>query len=113
VTSASGPAPDATPNGSWVKVRLESTGSTINWYLNGALVDSYDNSGGFYTAGNIFLGLTDPFNSVNPAGGVVIDNVAVVPEPTSSILCVLCSLVVITRRSMRRQPQRSVVRFCH
>ena len=72
-------------NGSWVQVRIESSGSTINWYLNGALVDSYDNSGGFYSAGNIFLGTTDPFNSVNRAGGTIIDNVVVedmvVPEP--------------------------------
>jgi hypothetical protein len=113
VSSASGPAPDATPNGSWVKVRLESTGSTVNWFLNGALVDSYNNSGGFYTAGNIFLGLTDPFNSVNLAGGVVIDNVAVVPEPASSVLCVLCSLAALMRRPMRRSPQRPAVRVGH
>jgi hypothetical protein len=86
-TGAGGPGPDATPNGSWVKVQIESVGSTINWYLNGALVNSYDNSAGFYTGGNIFLGATDPFNSVNPAGGTIVDNiVVVVPEPATFAL---------------------------
>ena len=87
-SGAGGPGPDATPNGSWVKVRIESAGSNINWYLNGALVNSYDNSGGFYSGGNIFLGATDPFNSVNSAGGTIVDNIAVVPEPATFIVAV-------------------------
>jgi hypothetical protein len=81
-----------------VKVRIQSVGSTINWYLNGALVNSYDNSGGFYTAGNIFLGATDPFNSVNAAGGTIVDNIVVVPEPTTVMLCAIGVLALASRR---------------
>ena len=101
VAGSGGPAPDDSPNGSWVKVRVESAGSTINWYLNGALVNSYDNSGGFYTSGNIFLGTTDPFNSVNPAGGTIIDNVVVVPEPASMLLLALGAVTAFIARRGR------------
>jgi hypothetical protein len=97
VSGAGGPAGD-NASGSWVKVRIQSVGSTINWYLNGALVNSYDNSGGFYTAGNIFLGATDPFNSVNAAGGTIVDNIAVVPEPTTVMLCAIGVLALASRR---------------
>jgi len=89
VSGADGPAATSS-SGSWVKVRVQSDGSTIGWYLNGALVDTYDNSGGFYTDGNIFLGTTDPFNSVNSDGGAIIDNVVVgIPEPGTLVLAVL------------------------
>ena len=98
--ASSGPAGD-NPNGSWVQVKIESVGSTINWYLNGALVDSYDNSGGFYDAGNIFLGATDPFNSANPAGGTIVDNIVVVPEPSSLVLMALCVVGMFTARARR------------
>lgn len=100
VPGALGPAPATTPRGSWVKVRIESVGSVISWYLNGALIDSYDNSGGFYTSGNIFLGATDPFNSANAGGGVIVDNV-VVPEPATLVLAAsgLCMLTLRKKRS--------------
>jgi hypothetical protein len=82
-----------------VKVRIESIGSTVNWYLNDALVNSYDNSGGFYTAGNIFLGATDPFNSVNSGGGTIVDNVVVsVPEPATVALAGLATVGFVAAR---------------
>jgi hypothetical protein len=104
VASAGGPALDSSPNGAWVKVGIRSQGSMISWYLNGALVNTYDNSGGFYNAGNIFLGTTDPFNSVNAAGGTIIDNVVVVPEPASLMLFVACGMGLLTtcRRTVER-----------
>lgn len=89
VAGAFGPAAAANPRGSWVKVGIESDGTMIDWYVNGVLVNSYDNSGGFYTAGNIFFGATDPFNSTNAGGGTIIDNVVVVPEPASAGLMML------------------------
>jgi len=101
VSGASGPA-GSDPNGSWVKVRVESTGSMVKWYLNGALVDTYDNSGGFYTSGNIFLGTTDPFNSVNPAGGAIVDNVVVtIPEPAAAGLACVAGLALLATRQRR------------
>jgi hypothetical protein len=102
VSGAGGPAGD-NASGSWVKVRIESVGSTINWYLNGALINSYDNSSGFYTAGNIFLGATDPFNSVNAGGGTIVDNINVVPEPSTVMLCAICALAFANR--LRRYTQ--------
>ena len=68
-------------------MKVVSDGTSVGYYLNGALVDSYDNSGGFYTSGNILLGGMDVFNSANSGNGVVIDNVVVgVPEPTTLLL---------------------------
>jgi hypothetical protein len=99
-SGAGGPA-GANASGSWVKVKVESLGSTVNWYLNGALVDTYDNSGGFYTAGNVFLGATDPFNSSNAGGGTIVDNVVVrVPEPATVVLggAALVGMMAIARR---------------
>jgi hypothetical protein len=100
VAGADGPSPAATaPRGSWVKVRVEALGTTVKYYLNGALIDTYDNSGGFYTSGNIFLGATDPFNSVNAAGGTIVDNVVVtVPEPSALALALGGAAGLLARR---------------
>jgi beta-glucanase (GH16 family) len=89
IAGALGPAAAPNVNGSWVKLRLEVDGTAVNWYLNGARVDTYDNSGGFYTSGNIFFGLTDPFNSSNAGNRFIVDNVVVVPEPSTCALAVL------------------------
>jgi hypothetical protein len=98
-----GPAPDASPNGSWVDVTIEHVDGQVTWYLNGAPIETYDNTGGFYTDGTFFLGTTDPFNSVNPGGGTIIDNIVVtVPEPTSLTLLGLAALPLFKRdRRMR------------
>lgn len=86
VSGALGPA-ESNPRGSWVKIRIDVAGTDINWYVNDTLVDTYDNSGGFYTDGNIFFGLTDPFNSSNGGNRAIIDNVlVVVPEPSALTL---------------------------
>jgi hypothetical protein len=103
-SGASGPA-GTNVSGAWVDVRIESDGTTINWFLNDALVDSYDNSGGFYTSGNIFLGTTDPFNSVNSGGGAIIDNVSVtVPEPSTVAMTAyaVLGLFAVGRRRFAR-----------
>jgi hypothetical protein len=95
VLSSRGPAPSgATAKGSWVKVRIESTDSTVRWFLNGTLIDTYDNSAGHYTSGNILIGASDPFNSVShQATGVIVDNVIVgVPEPMGMAPALLAQL---------------------
>jgi hypothetical protein len=99
-TGASGSlGPAAPPNdrGSWVKVRIEAVGSTINWLLNGTVVDTYDNSGGFYTSGNILVGGMDVFNSANGANGVIVDNVVVTPEPATLGLLLAGGLSMLRR----------------
>lgn len=85
VTGSSGPA-GTDPSGSWVNVKIVSADSMLSWYLNDALVDTYDNTAGFYNEGNIFLGTTDPFNSANFGGGAIVENVVVVPEPSTYAL---------------------------
>ena len=101
VSGSLGPAVD-NASGAWVKVRIEVDGSDVNYYLNDALVNTYDNSGGFYTEGNIFFGLTDPFNSANAGNRAIIDNVLVqvVPEPSALALGLLglVSIWAVRRR---------------
>lgn len=100
-----GPAGD-NPNGSWVRFGIEVVGTDINWYLNGSLVDTYDNSGGFYSEdGNVFLGLTDPFNSANGDNVLIIDNVSVIPEPSTYAMIfglVAGAAIVVHRRRKSR-----------
>jgi len=104
ITGAKGPSnDDENVDGSWVDVSLVSEGDSIGWYLNGVLMDTYDNSGGFYSTGEgmtFLLGIADPYNSVNAPSGVVIDNVAltVVPEPGSFALLGLGGLAMLRRR---------------
>ena len=93
-----GPA-STNARGAWVKVRIEVVGTTINWLLNGTVMDSYDNSGGFYTTGNILVGGMDVFNSANGNNGVIVDNVVVTPEPASLALLTLGGLAVLRRRA--------------
>ena len=100
---ARGPA-GANPGGSWVDVTLEKVGDTIGWYLNGVLVDSYDNSAGLYTTGTFLLGASDPFNSVSLGTGTIIDNVVVTPEPASPSSLALAILLGLRRRRRRRRP---------
>lgn len=103
ISSARGSAPAATAvTGSWVKVRIESDGTTIKWRLNGAVIDSYDNSSGHYTSGNILIGGVDPFNSVSSAAtGVIVDNVVIcVPEPPTVILALAAVAGLGSRRRL-------------
>ncbi len=105
VIGSRGPAPAATAvKGSWVKVRIESTGTQVKFLLNGTVVNTYDNSGGHYTAGNILISSVDPFNSVSTqASGVIVDNIVVgVPEPAAGVLAVAAlGMLPIARRRER------------
>lgn len=94
-----GPA-STNPRGSWVDVEIRATPSTIQYLLNGTVIDTYDNSGGFYSAGNILVGGMDVFNSSNGNNGVVVDNVTVTPEPATVglALAALGGLALARRR---------------
>ena len=101
-TGAGGPAPDASPRGTWVDVTIENVNGQVSWYLNGALIETYDNTARFYSDGTFFLGATDPFNSVNAGGGTIIDNIVVtVPEPASLTLLGLAALRLLNRNRCR------------
>ncbi|MEM9658974.1 MAG: PEP-CTERM sorting domain-containing protein, partial [Planctomycetota bacterium] len=100
---------DTVTSGSWVEVTIQTSGADVQWLLNGTLVDTYDNSGGFYTTGNILVGGMDVFNSSNGNNGVVIDNVQVdglriIPEPASYALAALAlaGLLGIPKRRIVR-----------
>ena len=102
--AATGPA-STNPRGAWVDVSVVSDGTTISWLLNGAVVDTYDNSGGFYTAGNILVGGMDVFNSSNGNNGVIVDNITVtltaIPEPTTALATTLAGGLLLLRRRGR------------
>lgn len=97
VTSAGGPG-----SNTWVEVKVIYDGSTFDFYLNGSLIDSYDDTSDLYSDGAIYLGTTDLYSSVNSTSGAIIDNVAFaqVPEP-SSLAVLIASVVglVVWRRS--------------
>lgn len=96
--SSLGPAA-TNPRGAWVDVTIRVDGTNISWLLNGVVVDTYDNSGGFYTSGNILVGGMDVFNSSNGVNGVVVDNVSVrVPEPAAALLALLSLVACAVRR---------------
>lgn len=94
-----GPAGPPNDRGAWVEVEIFAVGDTISFALNGVVVDTYDNSGGFYTAGNILVGGMDVFNSSNGANGVIVDNVSVgtIPEPASLALAALGCVAALGR----------------
>ncbi|GAA5484785.1 PEP-CTERM sorting domain-containing protein [Haloferula sargassicola] len=95
--ATSGPAA-SNPRGAWVDVTIRSNGTLIEWLLNGAVVDTYDNSGGYYTNGNLLIGGMDVFNSANANNGVIVDNIVVtVPEPSMAMLS-FAGLVGFLRR---------------
>ncbi|TWT74692.1 hypothetical protein Pla123a_35160 [Posidoniimonas polymericola] len=98
--ASAGPA-STNPRGSWVKVGVRVNGDLVSYMLNGVVMDTYDNSGGFYSGGNILLGGMDVFNSANGANGVIIDNVVVTPEPASVALALLGCLTAVGRKRRR------------
>ena len=100
-TSSLGPG--GSGGGSWVDVEIRSDGTTVKFLLNGVVMDTYDNSGGFYTSGNVLIGGMDVFNSSNGNNGVVVDNVTVIiPEPSTAVLLMaLLTGAGLARRGLR------------
>ncbi|QDU87662.1 hypothetical protein Pla175_10280 [Pirellulimonas nuda] len=74
----------------WVTFSITSINGLVSFGINGATINTFDNSGGAFAGGSIMLGLTDAFNSAAGAGVyTVFDNISVtevVPEPASAVL---------------------------
>ena len=72
----------AGPANQWIEVAVESVDGMVSLSVDGLLIDTYDNTDGFFSGGSLMIGQSDPFNSVNPpdANGntnmVVFDNIA-------------------------------------
>ncbi|MEO1496602.1 MAG: PEP-CTERM sorting domain-containing protein [Planctomycetota bacterium] len=51
----------------WVDMEITATGDTIEFKINGVVLDTYANNadGGFFSGGTILIGQSDPFNSTN------------------------------------------------
>ena len=98
----------AGPANVWIEVDIESIGGMISFQVNGAEIDSFDNTGGQFAGGTLMIGHSDPFNSVNPPNGAGFTNLAVfdnvvleqIPEPTGLglLTMALFGLGVLRRR---------------
>jgi hypothetical protein len=112
------------PRNSWIEVGIEKSGSMYTFSINGFAIDTYDDVSGALSGGTIMVGYNDAFNSVadlnlqpgpdpNPLvddglwGGdelfgsahfILIDNIVLVPEPTSALLGFLCLAGLAIRR---------------
>ncbi|QDV75944.1 hypothetical protein [Botrimarina mediterranea] len=112
------------PRNTWIEVGIEKTGSTYIFSINGSPIDTYEDVGGVLSGGTIMVGYNDAFNSVadlnlqpgpdpNPlvddglwegdelfgsAHFILIDNIVLVPEPTSATLGFLAFAVFVARR---------------
>lgn len=95
----------------WVEMSIESVAGIVSFKLNGATINTFDNTGGIFTAGSIMIGLNDVFNSAAGAGvftvfdNVSIDNVIIVtkpiPEPsTFALLGIVAAAGVALRRRL-------------
>jgi len=94
-----------------VELHVDSTGGTggaasVAWYLDGLLIGTLDAGIGasFSTDGSVAIGYADPFASVSDApqwSFGVIDNLSVIPEPTSIALGIfgIMGLMGVRRRS--------------
>ena len=71
ITNGSIPGVPTGPAGSigvfnqWVELTITSTAGTVEFAVNGFVIDTYDNTGETFTGGTLLLGESDPFNSVN------------------------------------------------
>lgn len=98
------------PGNSWVTVGISSVNNMISFSMNGAVIDTYDNSGGELAGGTIMIGHADPFNSVNfevdpavPTNFGVIDNITMtIPEPSGNLLAAIALVGGLSLRLRRR-----------
>jgi hypothetical protein len=77
----------------WVTLSIESAAAMISYKINGATINTIDNTLGTFSGGSIMIGLNDAFNSAAGEGVyTVFDNVkltAVIPEPATAALALL------------------------
>ncbi len=89
----------------WVVMSIDSTAGIVSFKLNGATINSIDNTSGAFTGGSIMIGLNDVFNSAAGAGVyTVFDNVSVtapIPEPSTFVLLGLVAAAGVGLRRRR------------
>jgi len=81
------------PQNKWVEMSITNESGIVTLAMNGYVLDTFDNTAGGFSGGNIILGGSDPFNSVNIDNGAglsnmqIFDNIVLsVPEPSSLLL---------------------------
>lgn len=90
----------AGPANRWINLGIESVGGMVSLTVNNLIIDTFDNTGGAFTGGQLVIGQSDPFNSVNIANDdgltnmVIFDNVSLTTdaftpsEPLTDSRCV-------------------------
>jgi hypothetical protein len=91
----------------WHQVEIKKEGTTATWTVDGTLIATIDLTTVTLSGSNIFFGHSDTntTSSTDPNDGALlftlIDNIQVVPEPSSAVLCVLATMVWLGTRPRR------------
>jgi hypothetical protein len=93
----------------WHQVEIRKSGTTATWHVDGTLMASIDLTTVALSGGNIFFGHSDvnatSSTDVNDFNLLftLIDNIRVVPEPSTAAFCIvaaLCPLTITRRRPL-------------
>ncbi len=88
----------------WHEVELAKRGNTVTWTMDGTLLATVETTGMTLGGGNILFGHSDINNSSSSDPHApdllftLVDNIAVIPEPTTVVLLAAGSLALVRRR---------------
>jgi hypothetical protein len=102
-----GSAGAGAPAFQWHQVEIDKNAATTTWKVDGLLIATIDNSTVTFGGGNVLFGHSD-INAGSSADAndaallfTLIDNVRVIPEPASAVLCVIAGVGLCLARRRR------------
>ena len=86
----------------WSALEIASMGGMVSFYIDGNLIDTFDNTGNAFSGGTFGIHYSDPFNSSNSGQVGVFDNIRltanVIPEPGTLALFGFGAFALLVRR---------------